>query len=717
MEPSPRGALRRLAQLLGIQTQFTDATGRRRSVPQETVIAVARLLGAELNDLGEAPAALRAALAERWRQPLDPVCVAWQGRPATLRRRGPQPTIAAGTRVTLTLEDGSRHAWDSGQLELVDERPGEVDGAAYVEEARRIPLDLPPGYHTLSLDGAGGAASSQVIAAPREMYRSPAADEGRRWGVFLPLYALHSDRSWGAGNYTDLGDLAAWAAGQGAAFVATLPLVACRVEDRDGISPYAPSSRLFWNELFLDVPRVIERWGGPRSRARLGSSDVAARIAALRQLPLVDYPAQAALQRELLELAAADFFSGSSPERAAFETALGARPELADFARFRVAERQQGPGWQQWPAAWSDGQIGADVLPAAEVRFAAWTQWLAGEQLAEAAARMETAGATCYLDLPLGVAGDGYDVWRHRANFALGAAGGAPPDGFFTQGQNWGFPPLSPRALRDDRYDYWRRVLRHHLRHARLLRIDHVMGLHRLFWIPQGLPTAAGAYVHYPADELYAILALESHRAQTELVGENLGTVPPVVHQALAAHRLRPTYVAQFSFRPDPQRALSAPPRSAMAGLNTHDMPTWAAFCQALDVDDRCDLGLIDEPEAQELRVARAELRRVLGEFLRCRGLLDADAEANTEADAEAHAETPRTLLAGLMRFLGRQRVELLVVALEDLWLETAPQNVPGTHRERPNWQRRARMSFEDFAQSPEIAELLALWRSRAPSE
>jgi 4-alpha-glucanotransferase len=288
-----------------------------------------------------------------------------------------------------------------------------------------------------------------------------------------------------------------------------------------------------------------------------------------------------------------------------------------------------------------------------------------------------------YLDLPLGVHPYGYDTWRERGSFALDVSAGSPPDAFFTKGQNWGFAPLNPYAMRQNHYRYLLEFLRFKMRHTGFLRIDHVMWLHRLYWIPKGQPASEGAYVRYPAEELYAILSLESHRHKTMLVGENLGTVPPEVNECMARHHLRETYVLQYEA--GPKARLRLPPRHSVASLNTHDMPTFEAFVRGLDIDDRFDLGLIKKSdlagEHRQRRKIVAAVRKALG----------------AKGD----------LLEFALKFLGQSDAEIVLINIEDLWRETLPQNVPSTSSERPNWRRKLRYAIKEIRANPEVQRLL----------
>jgi 4-alpha-glucanotransferase len=289
----------------------------------------------------------------------------------------------------------------------------------------------------------------------------------------------------------------------------------------------------------------------------------------------------------------------------------------------------------------------------------------------------------------------GYDVWRHRESFALEADAGAPPDPVWTSGQNWTFPPFHPERLREQGYDYFIAALRHQLRYAAYLRIDHIMGFHRLFWIPQGAAHNEGAYVHYRAEEFYAILCLESQRRGAVIVGENLGSVPAYVNEALRRHHIQQMFVVQYELEGDLRRALKSAPANAAAGVNTHDMPPFAGWWEGEDVADRLGRGLIAPAVARQEYERRAGRKGFLVRHLRRRGWL---ARASTDVTA---------VFGACARYLAAARPRALVLNLEDLWSETTQQNVPGTTTEKPNWRRRARYALEEFSRSAAVRALL----------
>ena len=410
--------------------------------------------------------------------------------------------------------------------------------------------------------------------------------------------------------------MARWSAGLGGSAVATLPLLAAFLDEPCDPSPYTPASRLFWNELYVDPRRLPELGRSLRAQALISSSEFTAEVAALRGRRLVDYRRLYALKRPILAALAETFFAetGAAGEarRAAFAAFRDRHPRLDDYAAFRAVGDRRRETWQGWPERLRSGRIEPGDYDEADLRTHLYAQWAAAEQVADAAAAAAAGGGSgLFLDLPLGVHPSSYDVWRERELFVPGVATGAPPDILFSRGQDWGFRPHHPDRLREDGYRYYSAAIAHHLEHAGALRIDHVMQLHRLFFVPQGMAATEGLYVRYPADELYAVLSLESHRARARLVGENLGTVPDAVNAALAEHGISTLFILQFEAEPDLGPGVLHRPvgEAEVAGFNSHDMPTFRGFLDGADVEDRFGLGLIARSEADRQLVDRVRLR------------------------------------------------------------------------------------------------------------
>ena len=616
--------LRELARLYGIQLNYDDAAGKKRIASRESLEAALRAMLREGAKLDKALARRREELEERV---VEPVTVHWgSGKPRV--RVG---KIERGD-YQLTLEGGEKV---EGRLQI-------RRGTATLDRA------LPFGYHWLRIDKKH---ATMLLVAP---VRAP-EPAGKTWGIFAPLYAMHTDRTWGVADLTDLRAYQDWSRSLGASIVATLPMNAIFAEEDP--SPYAPISRLYWNELYLDVRRLPEYRGET-----------------LEPLPLrgdVDYPRILQARRRLLVDLSKRFFE--RPEEGFEEFARTAN----DYALFRARIEATSGLWRNWAEE--------DTFSFDAARYHLYVQFRMEQQLRTLEG--------LYLDFPLGVHANGYDAWRFDAQFAKQVSVGAPPDLFFTKGQNWGFPPLHPDSIREHHHAYFRECVRRQLAHASALRIDHVMGLHRLFWIPAGMEAKDGVYVRYPEDELYAVLTIEAQRTGSVIVGEDLGTVPKYVPKMMEQHGIHRMYVVQYEVKPA-ARPVGKPVVDSVASINTHDMPTFAGFWNEKDVDDRVEQQLLDEDGAAEERTRRERVRRALIKFLKARRLLPKE---TTDA---------QTVLRSLLRFLGSSDAEIVLVNLEDLWLEEQPQNMPGVPDR--SWRHRMRLSLQQMQSDPAVTGSLA---------
>lgn len=672
--PETAGDLRRLARACGVQTAYYDILRRRVEVSPETLRAVLCALGNPVDTSSDLSDALRERERAARNGICDPVIVAWQGEGGGFSLR--LPGGASKVRIRLRMEEG----------EL---RDLPCDGTTV-----SLPGDLPAGYHTLFVEAGKRRAEALLIAAPRRAWPNAGRTE-REWGVFLPLYALRSARNLGAGDLTDLEALLAWTAARGGTVTGTLPLLASFLSEPFHPSPYSPASRLFWNEFYLDLRRVPAFRESATARAIAESPSFRREAGTLRRSPFVDYRRGMALRRTVLEEMAETFFAGGGERQPAFRRYLEEHPAAQEYAVFRAAGDRFRAPWAAWPQPMRDGRIPPSAYRERDRRTHLFAQFAFDEQFRNVTGEARNRGQSLYLDLPLGVAYDGYDVWRHRDLFVLDVSAGAPPDDFFTRGQDWGFPPMHPERIREEGYRYYRACLRHQLRHAGVLRIDHVMGLHRFFWVPKGMEAREGTYVRYRAEEFYAILALESHRHRAMIVGEDLGTVPPYVRPAMARRGIRRMFVVQFALSTDPGKALGHVPRGSLASVNTHDMPTFAAFWEGRDIGERAKLGLLDAEGKREEEARRGALKRSLAAFFRRNGRLRGSAPGAAKA------------LSACLAHLADSPAGTVVVNLEDLWRETEPQNVPGTWKERPNWMRKARHSLEELGNLSRVDRVL----------
>ncbi len=686
--------LHRLANAYGVQTAYYDVTHHRQPASVEGLLAVLQSLGAPVAKLEDVPSAWREYRQTIWKRPAEPVLVAWDGKPPVIKLR--LPSSAANSRITghLTLETGEhrRWHWDGGGLTVLGQT--EIEGQDYIAAQLYLPGPLPWGYHRLVLDVAKKSEEALVVAAPLRAYNPPPAEAKQIWGGFLPLYALHSGKSWGSGDFSDLKVLIDWVAGMGGRVVSTLPFLATFLDSNSNPSPYSPASRLLWNEFYIDVMEIPELARCQSAQALLKESSFQKEIKAARNSGLVDYSRQLAVKRRVLkELCRCCFTDSSSIGR--LQHFVKAHPIAEDYARFRATCEKRHTPWWSWPQRLREGSLKEEDYDEEIKRYHLYAQWVAHRQIESLSEGAREKGVWLYLDLPLGVHPDGYDVWRERTSFVPEVSAGAPPDIVFTRGQTWQFPPLHPENIRKEGYRYVIAYLRHNLRHAGILRIDHVMGFHRLYWIPKGLDASQGVYVRYPAEELYAVLALESQRSGTIIVGEDLGTVPPQVRPAMAQHGLNRMYVAQYELSGEPPSVFRHIPRNSVTSLNTHDMPPFAAFWQGLDIEERLGLGLLTETSAKMEQMSRQETRDAVLSLLHGKGWL-----------SKPTADTGEVIEACLA-LLSASPARVVLVSLEDLWLETKAQNIPSTQKEHPNWRRKARYGLETFCQMPPVLDTL----------
>lgn len=672
-----------LAERLGIQRGYWDVAGQWHDASLPAVLAAARAMGVPLGPLdaeGTLNAvidALGAFVAERLEPPLEPVAVVWDDDDLVVPvrpRTDPTDLAVDGASVTLTL-DG--HDGPEPVLAVV------VDADAGVVRVRQPADGWPRGRHELRVVVDGQTRTCSVLAAPRRVPQL--AEDARLWGVFAPVYAPQDGGGLGA-HLGVLDRLAAAIAPRGGRVVGTLPMLATFLDEPFDPSPYSPVSRRWWNEAHLDLTALPEldtagRALVQRLAAEGGPGGPAAATAGARY----DARAQSAAVHEVLAHLVATEDAWPASSRHDLDAFVAERPDVEQYGRFRAVARRLGSGWQGWPAELRGRPLGDDDLlddDRALARAHVIAQFLLDRQLRELAESCAARDVRLYLDLPLGCHGGGYDTWRHPDQYLWGVSVGAPPDEFFDQGQDWGFPPLSPLALREDGYRHLGEVLAGHLAVAGVLRIDHVMSLYRLFWVPSGLGPTQGVYVHYRTDELFALLCIEAARHDCIVVGEDLGTVPTEVRDAMEAHGLLGMYVAEFAVPDWPGAAVEHPSHRQVAFVDTHDTPTFAAW-------------LVAERDERPVQVANLASH-----------LLHHGHPAGGEGEGAEGEAAP--LLGGLLDLLGASESPLVLVALEDLWGDHEPQNIPGTLPDRPNWVHRYPGSVDELLDRPAVARVLA---------
>ena len=706
MAASPGTPLQELAERAGIIPEYLDQSGREtRRTSDETRVRLLGALGiAAANDADIRDAIER--FEESDRRPLPPVRV--------VTREG---ATKGATVASLASGKRQRTEWE---LEVEQENGTRATqrGEAKAGKSFDITFDdaLPEGYHELNLRVRGGAgdldlSQTLIVVPPHCPSATRLAGPHGLFGLTANLYTIRSHRNWGIGDFTDLGNLLSWAGISGAAFLGVNPLHALRNRG-DDISPYSPISRVYRNVAYIDVERVPELAESAEARSLYGSAAFTSELARLRATNAVEYERVIALKRPVLEALHQTFSAqrqgGSNLRTDEYDEYLNEEGEpLRSFATWVALqehfERLDGRvSWREWPEAFHDPRSAAVAefreKNARAVDFHCYLQFLLDEQLELAAQQGKASGLSIglYQDLAIGTAPNGSDTWLMPDLFVQGAAVGAPPDDYSVDGQNWGLPPLHPHRLRESRYRYWIDLVRTSMRHSGALRIDHVMGLFRQFWVPEGCHGKDGAYVRFPSEDLLGILALESTRANAMVVGEDLGTVPPDVPPALERWQILSSKVLYFEREGDGGFKPSATyEKRSLATANTHDMPTIAGYWAGRDIALRETVGMMTTPEERE----RAENQRrherwMLAQRLTAEGLLPRmnDVPSDLELRRAVH------------EFLCRSPAALVGFSLDDLVGEVEPVNVPGVGADRfKSWTRRLTPTLEEITSDPTV--------------
>lgn len=681
-------ALLDLARLAGISPDWKDAFGRPQVVPAESLAAILAALGLPAGSASQI-ADSRARLEAEARAETPPLVTADAGSPVRIPMPSPEGTL----RYRLTLEGG-------GLIEGVAETAG---GLLHVPAIER------PGYHVLE---AGDTLLTIAVAPDRCFGAADAAgrQDARLWGLAVQLYALRRSGDFGIGDFSALSQLAVKAADQGASALVLSPVHAGFAADPHHFSPYAPSSRQFLNPLHAD-PHVV--FGGPAVEAAVAGLDRADEIGSLERAAMVDWPVAGPIKLAILR----HLYDQALPrmpellaDYQAFRRAGG--PALEGHARFEAIHEVQfraDPSRRHW-RSWGNGlnQPESAAVEAFarqhpdEVGFHAFLQWVADRSLAQAQDAARSAGMSIGLisDLAVGTDGGGSQAWSRQADMLIGLSVGAPPDLLNGLGQNWGLSAFSPRALVRSGFSAFREMIVAAMAHAGGVRIDHVMGLKRLWVVPDGFAATAGAYIAYPFEDLIRIVALESRRHRAIVIGEDLGTVPEGFREVLAQRGILGMKVLWFERHADGgftgARHYSG---DAIAVTGTHDLPTVTGWWKGRDIDWRVPLGIMGEGqnEATE-RATRTEDRKAIWRTI-----------APDGTDRHAPPEAPDVVLDAALAFIGRTPAPLAVIPVEDALALDEQPNLPGTVDEHPNWRRRLRPQAADLLDDPQVRRRLGL--------
>ncbi len=645
------------AALWGIETQYQDGFGRVRSVEPEVL---SRLLGAVAPDLE---------------------CAArFLPRTVVIRAHGDR-----GVRVA--AREGLALRWEIFAEQKI------AEGSA-VSPRVMLPQALPIGLFRLRVTTGDLTEDASLIVCPDRAYQGGESAPRRTWMLAVQLYSVRSARNWGHGDFTDLLALVDLAADLGASGVGLNPLHALFDNRPSEPSPYFPNSRLFLNPLYVDLDAVPEFPG-------LRAAGLEASIERLRNEGMVNYGAVADVKLRALKLAHANFRrAGSAERRDTFDRFRRDRSALAKFACFEVIRRRFDRPWWEWPPPWRSADDEAvDRLrrtEEADVGFFEFVQWLAHEQLDRCRARARERGLAIglYLDVAVGVRRDGFDAWCDQDVIVPGMAIGAPPDALNRSGQDWGLAAFNPVALEDRQFEPFRRMLQASMHYAGAIRLDHVLGLNRLFLVPDGMSAEKGVYIRCPFEALLAVTALSSAESKCIVIGEDLGTVPENFRETLADWGLWSYQVMLFERSPDGE--FSAPEsyrENALVTFATHDLPTYAGWREKRDMALKQTLG-IDPGESDDERA----------------GAFDALSRALTQRGLEASG------FASVARYLADAPSRLLIVSIEDLLGLKEQVNLPGTIDEHPNWRYRLPITLEDLRTQEGVIAVADTMRSAGRS-
>ena len=680
-------ALAELARVFGISTEFWDWKGRHTQVSDESIIAILKAMSVDASDPEKVDEAVRELDERPWRRSLPPVVVVREG---AIGHVNVHVVDGEPADLVIRLEEGGTRT-DLVQLENWTPAK-QIDDVWMGEATFQLPTDLPLGYHRLVLTSSDREVESTLIVTPDFLGLPTALSRRCVWGYATQLYSVRSSGSWGVGDIVDLADLATWSATQQyAGYVLINPLHAAQSSAPLEPSPYLPSTRRYMNPLYVR-PEAIEEYATLDDETR-------ERIELLRRSVVDDPASMQKIRRDEAMTAKMQalrliFDAGRRPARQMLFNAYR-RTEgraLLDFATWWVASQTFGNDWREWDEPYqrptSPEMAAFRAEHADEIAFAEWLQWVANDQLSATQRKALDAGMPVgiVVDLAVGVNRAGAETWMMPDLFAKGVSVGAPPDAYNQIGQDWGQPPWRPDRLADLAYAPFRAMVRNAVQHAGGVRIDHILGMFRLWWVPQGHSPADGAYIRYDHEAMIGIIALEAKRANAVVIGEDLGTVEPWVRTYLTSRGILGTSVAWFESAPeggprDPETWREL----AMASVTTHDLPPTAGYLALDHVRLRSELGLMTESLAEELAKAEDDQRTVL-DYLREHGYLDENPAVDPDNPQLPDSEVEAQML-GLYRYLTATASRVLNVALVDAVGDRRTQNQPGTIDEYPNWR------------------------------
>jgi 4-alpha-glucanotransferase len=728
-----REALDQAAELWGIEPDYWDIWGRRHITPPEVQRAILQSLGVACESKESLNQAVEQRLWCEWSRLLPPTLVVSENvQPRQFPLSIPGRLGLQSASVQIRWEDGSSAQYEFSLGALEAKATAELRGQWFLRKQAPLPQKLPLGYHDVQVSVRSDrrtplSGTMRLIVGPdRAWLPRQLAEGGRTAGIAISLFGVRSARNWGCGDFTDLERIIDWASEDlRVSFVGLNPLHAIHNRQPFNTSPYLPNCIFYRNPIYIDVERMTDFQSSRPARELFATVEVQAELEALRRAPLVEYERVHALKQRFLKLAFDTFdaeSSAGSPRAEAFREYCEREGQLLERYATYCALDEWIHGrcpevwvWPDWPEEYRDPDSTATRRFAEKhrrcVTFHQYAQWQLDLQLEEAReyARRKALSIGLYHDLALATDHCGSDLWAHRSFFAAGCWVGSPPDDFSPKGQDWGFPPPNAERHRETGYRLFAESIRQNCRHAGALRIDHVMRFFRLYWIPEGMEAARGAYVRDFCEDLLRIVALESIRQKVLIVGEDLGTVEPGVRDVLARFGILSYRLMYFEKNQQGQFRLPHEyPHHALVSVTTHDLPTLAGFWLNRDIEARQGASLLDDEASQLQTAERASEKQKLLELLLRLGFLP----ERFPRDAGELPELTGELHNAFVGFLASTPSMLMALSQEDLLKETEQQNLPGTTWQYPNWRRKMRFSVEELRSEKLPRDFAAMFRS-----
>jgi len=728
-----------LSSLCGIIREYWDISGKKHIASLETRKAILRAMRLKIDSDKEVVKEISKRKRKPWEDFVEPVhVISLNNQPFSIPVRVPiNKPEQAKLMISWSLEDekGRRDEFRLAPEAIIGAAEEWVDGTRYITVTVSDSVKRDAGYYVLNVECKhpdrafpGGHTKlhkkSKIIITPDTCYIPIELQKGRAWGLSVNLYGLKSERNWGIGDFSDLEKIVRRTADMKGSFVGVSPLHVIPNRKPFGVSPYSPISRLYKNFIYLDLEKVTEVMECDGEGKLIGSKKFRRSLDELRESDLVDYEKIALMKEEVLRTAfdffyRKHFFRNTTRGEDFKRYIRGEGTCLESFSLFMALwehmKKTKGVyTWREWPEGYhyAAGKATRSFRKTHKkaILFYQYVQWLIDTQLREIAEEAGNLGMSIglYYDLAIGSVGGGSDTWNYKDLIAGKAEVGAPPDDFSPEGQRWGFPPLIPEKLRNTGYDLFIETIRKNMKNGGAIRIDHALGLFRLFWVPDGMPAAEGAYVNYPSEDLLRIIALESMRNRCMVIGEDLGTVGDNVREGLKRFQML-SYMLFYFERNYPDPSFLSPgryPEMALCAVTTHDLPTLYGYWIGRDIKKRRKLGIF--PDDSTWRKQTGDRERDKGLIL---GALKSQGKVPEEYPSDPQLirkMTPELCLA-IYGYLAQTPCKLLLVNIDDILGTINQQNIPGIVGSYPNWMQKIRITLEKMLKGKRFRDLSAM--------